>query len=365
MTSPSEGSREIRILLVEDDADDACLVQKYLEQSQTDDQRYVLVRVDRLQTGLDSLKTGRFHLVLLDLSLPDSQGLETFIKVRETAPNVAVVICSGLQDRQVSIEAIAKGAQDYVIKGQFDRMMFERVVRYALERRRVQEIQEEFVGKVIHDLGYPLVVSLEAISLILDGFYGDVNKGQRELLTMAQKAMHRLNRMIHGLLDISKIELGKIELVRKKINMADLAREVCANFQPLAAKKGLELKATFPEAPVTACVDEDRMTQVWTNLVSNAVKYTERGWIEVSIHDRGSDVECGVADSGCGVSAEDLKKLFTEFGRVGESSSRRKIEGTGLGLAITKGIVMAHQGKIWAESKLNEGTKITFVLPKE
>jgi signal transduction histidine kinase len=320
-------------------------------------------RADRLEKGLEHLASAKVDLVLLDLSLPDSQGLETIVRVRETAPSVPVVICSGLSDRDTALAAIGKGAQDYVLKGRFEHTMLERVIRYALERRRVQEMKEEFTGKVIHDLRSPLVVSLESVGMILDGFCGDLTKEQREFLGMAHRAMQRLNRMIADLMNISKIELGKMELRRSRIDIVDAAREACSNFRQIAMKKGLELESRLPEAPLWVFADEDKIDQVWMNLVSNAIKYTERGRIEASVSDRGSHVECSVLDTGPGIEEKDMGRLFEKFQRL-KTQDHPKVEGTGLGLAITKGIVTAHGGKIWAESRPGGGSKFIFTLPK-
>lgn len=356
-------ARVTRILLIEDDPDDAWLVEKYLSKCNSPENRFDLVRADRLKTGLDCLSKEKFHLVLLDLTLPDSEKLDTFVSVREAAPNVPVVICSGLHDQQVAIEAIGKGAQDYVLKGQIDQAMFERVIRYALERRRVQEMKEEFIGKVIHDLRSPLVISREAVALILDGFFGEVSKEQREFLTMAVNTLGKLNRMIDDLLNVTKIELGKVELQKERVDMAEITREACAGFDPMAKKKNLEMKVRVPSAPVSIFADRDKISQAWMNLLSNAVKYTERGSIEVTVQDRGDQVECRVKDTGCGIAEKDMDQMFSQFQRFG-ANDRPKVEGTGLGLAITKGIILAHQGRIWAQSKLGEGTEISFTLPK-
>ncbi|HNX69040.1 MAG TPA: hybrid sensor histidine kinase/response regulator [Candidatus Omnitrophota bacterium] len=355
----ADSNQPIRILIIEDDADDAYILEKFLKQSSSPKESFETVRADRLQTGLAALAKGEFRLVLLDLTLPDSQGLETFIRVREAVPTVPVVICSGLSDRSLAIEAISKGAQDYVIKGDLDPRMLERVVHYALERRRVQELKEEFIGMVVHDLRSPLAISLEVVNQILEGFHGQITPAQGQFLSMAARAMGRLNRMVSDLLEMTKIELGKMELEKVRVNMCDIVRDVAKGFGTLSEKKGIALKLRIPENSVILPADQDKINQVWMNLISNALKFTERGSIELIVEDHGSEVECSVWDTGRGIPKKDLEKLFTKFERLGS-----KTEGTGLGLVISKAVVEAHGGKIRAESTPDQGTRIIFTLPK-
>lgn len=351
----------VRILLIEDDSDDAFLIEKFLKQASSEKEYFEISRVNRLEEGLSVLghEKKTFQLVLLDLSLPDSQGLETFIRVREVAPTVPVVVCSGLSDRAVALEAISKGAQDYVIKNELDQRVLERVIHYALERRHVQQLKEEFIGMVVHDLRSPLAISLEAIGQILEGYHGSITESQAQFLSMSHRAMSRLNRMISELLDVTKIELGKMNLEKIKINMCDIVRDIVKGFGSLANKKGVRLQSQLPAKPVFLHADQDKINQVWMNLVSNALKYTEKGSIELAIEDSKEHVVCSVQDTGRGIAPQDLKRLFVKFERLTSQE-----QGTGLGLVISKAIVEAHGGKIFIESELNKGTRITFTFPK-
>jgi signal transduction histidine kinase len=175
----------------------------------------------------------------------------------------------------------------------------------------------------------------------------------------------RLARIINNLLDISKIESGKAELNKKNIDPRVLIKNVIGAFENKAREKGLELRPNLPQEQREAVlyIDEDKIIQVFTNLLSNSIKFTEQGHIDVSFIERENEIEFVISDTGVGISAEDLPKVFDkflQFGRTAGSGAR----GTGLGLSIAKGLVELHGGRIWVESELGRGTKFIFTLPK-
>ena len=231
------------------------------------------------------------------------------------------------------------------------------------ELRKLDQLKSDFVSMVSHELRSPLTVTREAISQVLDGVCGETSKEQQQFLAMSIEGIDRLSRLIDNLLDISKIEAHKIILRRELIDIVFLAGEVSSSFAFAFQNKGLEVKHSFPKDKIELYVDKDRMTQVFVNLLSNALKFTPAGCIEISIVDKEDVVECAVADTGIGISEEDLPRIFSKFEQFGRDFESAE-KGTGLGLAISKGSIELHRGKIWAESKLGLGTKISFTLPK-
>ncbi len=231
------------------------------------------------------------------------------------------------------------------------------------ELRKLDELKSDFVASVSHELRSPLTVTREAISQVLDGVYGDINDEQKRFLSMSIEGIDRLARLIGNLLDISKIEAHKIKLDRELTDIVSLAREVSANFAHAFRSKGLETAYDLPEDKIELYLDKDRIIQVFVNLLSNALKFTPAGRIEISIVDQASSVECAVSDTGIGISGNDLPRVFNKFDQFGrEFESVQK--GTGLGLAISKGIIELHRGDIRVESQLGRGTKVSFSLPK-
>jgi PAS domain S-box-containing protein len=231
------------------------------------------------------------------------------------------------------------------------------------ELQKIGQLKSDFVSTVSHEFRTPLTVTREALAQILDGICGKINKRQKLFLSMSIEGIDRLSRLIENLLDISKMEAHKIELKRELIDIVSLAKEVNASFASVLRGKELKTKFNCSKDKIELYADKDRIIQIFVNLMSNALKFTVAGYIEISIIDKENAVECAVSDTGIGIADEDLPRLFSrfeQFGREFESAEK----GTGLGLAICKGIMELHRGKIWVESKLGQGTKIRFTIPK-
>jgi nitrogen-specific signal transduction histidine kinase len=233
--------------------------------------------------------------------------------------------------------------------------------------KRLQELdrlKSDFISTVSHELRTPLSITKEGISLILDRIPGEINEKQEKILNTARGNIDRLARIINSLLDISKIEAGKVELKKELVDITSLIKQVVSSFESKAKEKGLELRAVFNNKErIDLYVDADRIIQVFTNLVGNAMKFTDRGYIEISANEKNNEVECFVSDTGRGISKEDLPKVFSKFQQFGRVAGPGE-KGTGLGLSIAKGIVEMHKGRIWVESELGKGSKFTFTLPK-
>jgi len=232
----------------------------------------------------------------------------------------------------------------------------------ALEK--LDQLKSDFVSMVSHELRTPLSITKEGISLVLDGVTGSINPKQSKILATSKNNIDRLARIINSLLDISKIESGRVELKKKTVDPMVLIKNVFAAFENQAKEKGLELRVNLPkEQRLDLYIDEDRIIQVFTNLIGNAIKFTERGHIDVSLAQKDEEAEFTVSDTGIGIAAEDLPNVFNKFLQFGRTAGAGE-KGTGLGLSIAKGLVELHRGKIWVESEPGKGTKFIFTLPK-
>lgn len=229
--------------------------------------------------------------------------------------------------------------------------------------QELSQMKSDFVSMVSHELRTPLTVTKEALSQITDEILGKINDDQRDVLDVASMSIERLIRLINDLLDVAKIESGKIDFHMITIDLVELSSYVIASFKPQAVSKGLELKLESSSKKIEICADRDRIIQVFTNLMGNAMKFTEKGGISISLKETQNGIECAVEDTGMGMDKEDLPKVFEKFKQV-SSSSKITVKGTGLGLSIAKGIVELHGGKIWVESELDKGTSFIFTLPK-
>jgi signal transduction histidine kinase len=237
-------------------------------------------------------------------------------------------------------------------------------LRMEIERHiRLEKLKDDLINTVSHELRTPLSIAKEAISLILEKVPGEINDQQTEILGIAQNNIERLARIINSLLDVSKIESGKVELKKEEVDLRNLLKMIALAFEAKAEEKGLDLRVKLPEKAILAYGDEDKLNQIFTNLVDNALKFTSQGFIEISAEEKEKAILCCVRDSGIGIAKEDLPKIFDKFTQFGRKDGPGE-KGTGLGLSIIKGLVELHKGEIRVESEVGQGTTVAFSLPK-
>ncbi|OIO02396.1 MAG: hypothetical protein AUJ51_06440 [Elusimicrobia bacterium CG1_02_56_21] len=227
--------------------------------------------------------------------------------------------------------------------------------------KEAAEIKTKFASMVSHELRSPLTSILAGVGLVLEDTAG-LNEEQKTLLELAYDNAVRLRRLINNILDFQKMAAGKMpfEICENDISTIILAT---ARSMALVAKgRGLELKTELAPGLPLACFDSDKIIQVLTNLVGNAIAHTEKGTITVSSFCENGLLQVAVSDTGCGIGAGDLPKLFRAFEQLGAGKDR-KAGGTGLGLAIAKEIILAHGGRLWAESEPGKGSVFHFTLP--
>lgn len=229
--------------------------------------------------------------------------------------------------------------------------------------REVAIMKNEFVSMVSHELRTPLTSIKGYVDLIVDGEAGEINDIQREFLEIVQENSDRLVALINDLLDISRIESGRVHLRVEPLEMDEVARGVVYTFRTFAEQQGVELRWEAEEGLVRAAGDRDRVGQVLMNLVSNAIKYSpDGGDVTVMLTRLGGEIKIAVSDTGIGIDPEDQKELFSKFYRV-DSKLTREIGGTGLGLSICKTIVELLGGTVGVESAPGAGSTFWFTLP--
>lgn len=220
----------------------------------------------------------------------------------------------------------------------------------------------EFVSTVSHELRTPLTSIKGYTDLLYSGAVGPVNEHQKRFLGIVKNNADRLTALINDLLDISRIETGRIKLNIESVDLREIVQEVVDSLREQIEGKGLRLVVDLPERIEGIMGDRSRLVQIVTNLLSNAYKYTDEGWIRISLSQLEGAVRLDVADSGIGVATEDQGKIFERFYRADQTVMEGR-GGTGLGLAITKELVELHGGRIWVESELGVGSTFTVVLP--
>jgi PAS domain S-box-containing protein len=240
----------------------------------------------------------------------------------------------------------------------------ERIKAKIDEHVRMNHLKDEFISTVSHELRTPLTTMKEFTSIMADEIAGTLTTEQKEYVYIIGNNIDRLARLINDLLDISKIEAGKIKPKRVLAEIASLAREALSELTPAADRKHIKFKTLFPASAPNIYLDPDRIKEVFVNLINNAIKFTPKnGKITIEIKDEKDRLECSVADTGIGIAPENLGKIFGRFQQFGRPSGPGA-QGTGLGLAIAKQLVEMHHGRIWVESELDQGSKFIFTLPK-
>jgi signal transduction histidine kinase len=223
--------------------------------------------------------------------------------------------------------------------------------------------KSQFLANMSHELRTPMNAILGFTDLILDGIYGNLDERLRRPLEQLQINGQHLLRLINDVLDLAKIEAGRLELNVDEYNVDEILEALQATAHPLAETKGLTL-SVLTESQIGYCYgDSKRMFQVLINVVGNAIKFTRHGGVEIVVAAENREIHYTIKDSGVGIAPDDLVSIFEEFGR-GDPALAREFAGTGLGLAIAKRFVTMHGGRIWAESKLNVGSTFHVVVPR-
>jgi signal transduction histidine kinase len=214
-----------------------------------------------------------------------------------------------------------------------------------------------------HELRTPLNAILGFTEMLTDGLYGAVPADFGEPLADIQTNGKHLLRLINDVLDLSKIEAGRMELALSEYSAGDVVTSVRASLRSLAEEKGLHFKAAVDDGlPEIVYGDAKRVTQCLLNLAGNALKFTRQGGVTIRAARDGDSVRYSVTDTGIGIPEDQLGEVFAEFRQV-DSTITREFGGTGLGLSITKKFVEMHGGRIWVESRLNEGSTFHFTIP--
>jgi signal transduction histidine kinase len=363
-------STRIRALLVEDNPGDARLIREMLSEAGAVHPSVDLAYADRLASGLEYLATTGADVILLDLSLPDSSGLTTFSEAHAAAPGVPIVVLSGLDDESVAVRAVKEGAQDYLVKGQVDGGTILRSMRYAIERQRLEAARrdlerqrDEFFASVSHDLRTPVAAIKAAIGVVLANEPANMPPSLHRLLSNIDLASDELAQLIEDLLEIARLQAGRVELWRSRVDLRDVIARAVRPLEALIDARGQRLELELPEDAVHVDIDAERFGRVLRNLVGNAQKYgREGGRITVHLEQRSDEVRLVVSDDGPGISVEEQQRIFERFYRTRGHSSDGPA-GSGLGLPIARALVELHGGRLWVDSAPGQGSAFIAALP--
>lgn len=268
-------------------------------------------------------------------------------------------ITRNVTDRVTAEEEVRK------YKDHLEELVGKRTAELEEERAKLLKaynIKSDFIATVSHELRTPLTVMQCNIDIVSDGTAGPLNDKQKNFLGIAINNVGRLGRLINDILDLSKLEGGKVKYKIIKGNLNEMINSVVKSYETVAQKKGLKLYERLDPFLPLVDIDQDRVNQVLYNLMTNAMKFTQNGSITVESKKDGNRVMVTVEDTGGGIQTEEMHKLFERFEQI-RAAGAPKAEGTGLGLAICKQIIEQLGGEIWAESEYGKGSRFIFTLP--
>ena len=372
----SPNSEITRVLLVEDDPGNALLVKLALSASSCF--AFEIEVVECLSTAIERLRDDSFDVILLDLGLPDSRGLDTVSKVHAENQEIPIVVLTGFDDEEMGIRAVQEGAQDYLVKGEYTRQLLTRSVRYAIERQKVERalrranvrlqeldrLKNRFLANMSHELRTPLNSIIGFSEVLIDGLVGEMTSEQKKCVRDILSSGEHLLVLINDILDLSKIEAGRMALELATFDVAGLLAEMQTTIRPLIEKRSQVLEIEQADGLPLLTADRFRVKQVLLNLLNNGCKFTPvEGHITLSccLADAAT-ILFSVADTGIGIKPEDQEIIFEEF-RQADGSPAAETTGTGLGLAISRWLVELHGGRIWVESEYGHGATFSFLLP--
>lgn len=240
------------------------------------------------------------------------------------------------------------------------------VIRDMTEERRLDKLRKDFIANVSHELRTPISMLQGYSEAIVDDI-AETKEEKNELAQIIYEESLRLSRLVNELLDMASMEAGHLTLKKEKVDITPYIERIFRKFQGIAAENQIEMSLAKDIQEAQAYFDPDRIEQVFTNLIDNAIRHTsEGGFVKVSVTNDDSGLSVSVEDSGSGIPEEDLPFVFERFYKADKSRTRNKhVKGTGLGLSIAKNIVKSHRGTITVKSKLDIGTTFNFMIPKE
>jgi signal transduction histidine kinase len=395
MTKATSETSKARILIIEDDPATVELMEAQLH-----GEGYSVDSVRDGDQAAAKLSETPPDLVLLDIMLPKKSGFEVCkqIKENEATSSIPVVMVTALKDMESRVKGIAVGADDFLSRPVDKSELLARVrsilrisnlnkelaiemhtARESGEKLEVQQrvlksmsaqlmqashLKYEFIVNMSHALRTPLNVIIGFSEMLQDGLVGELNEKQGKYVENIRESGRELHQLIAHVVDIFKIDTGKVPLETTEFQLRDAIDSLLAAYEPIATDNRITVTVNVAPDVLRICADPQRLSTILDSLLSNAFKFTPSGGrVDVTAEVQEDQVRICVADSGCGLSPEDCERVFLEFYRVPDSGAAAGA-GSGLGLAISRKLVMLHGGNIWAESEGEDtGARFIFTLP--
>ncbi|MDB9344261.1 hybrid sensor histidine kinase/response regulator [Nodularia spumigena CS-586/05] len=363
MSSPS--SRFEKILVVDDSPDNVFLIKTILQ-----GEGYIISTAENGADALVELEKSPCDLVLLDLMMPGMDGYEVTRRIRgdtKFQPYIPILLITAHDAPNVA-KGLDLGADDFIRKPvTLDELLARvrsllRLKRSIDERDEIARQRQDFVSRLTHDLRTPLVAADRMLMLFQQGVLGTLSPQMQEVITIMARSNLNLLSMVNTLLEVYRFEAGRKTLVFQEVDLMQLLKEVVGELTPLAQDKALSIKLDL-SGDTTKCImmgDRLELHRLFTNLIGNAIKFTESGSINIRLNTQtqSNTINIEIADTGMGIPPEEIETLFERFRQGSHKSS-----GSGLGLYLSRRIVEAHQGNILVNSELGKGSVFNISLP--
>lgn len=371
LLTKSEDLRKVRaaLLNVLEDTDE-------LRRSAVDERNKTMAIIENLTDGIILLnKKKQIEIInfpateLFNIGKKEAIG-QCFVDLLdiENIPEIKKILIDKDRIRNIYREEVATldglhlEITSVLLKDEIEEKGFLIIIHDVTKEKLVEKMKTEFVSVAAHQLRTPLSAIKWTIRMILDGDVGEINEEQRELLEQTYISNERMIRLINDLLDVSRIEEGRLLYDQKDARIEDVIDSVIEASQEMLRNKNMVLEVNKKETPKVR-IDKEKIGVVIQNLLENAIKYTEQGGkIKITLDNDEKNVIFKIEDSGVGIPKSQQDRIFTKFFRA-ENVTRMETNGTGLGLYTTKNIVQAHKGQIWFESEENKGTTFYFTIP--
>ncbi len=373
------------IMVIEDEADTRTTLYHTLEGA-----GYRVIGLERGVDALEMIRSNPFNVVITDIRLPDVGWMKILELAKEMNPDVAVIMMTGDTSVETALDAISHGAYAYFVKPVNPSEIKTTIANALKQQRLLQEnkrlveslqwsnkllfeanekleranqLKSEFLAHMSHDLRTPLNVIIGFSQLMADEVPGKVNDEQRQCLNdILDSSQHLLN-LINEVLDLSKIESGKMRLRLTNIALTEVVESLRSTMMPILTSRKQSLDVEVEEGLPLIHADKAKLRQVLLNLVDNSSKSTpDEGRLKIKAVREGDWCQVSVTDNGIGIKKEDLDRIFEPFCRLDDALIKDK-GGTGLGLTLVKQIIERHGGRIWVETEYGRGSRFIFTLP--
>ena len=351
---------------------------------------YRVVGLERGTEALEIIRSSPFNIIITDISFPDVVGVEILELAKEINPDVAVIMMTGYASVEGGVDALNQGAYAYFVKPVNPDEIKTTIAnalkqqRLSLENKRLvdslqrsnklqfeaneelsraTQAKSEFLAHMSHELRTPLNIIIGFSELMIDKVPGEINEKQRQYLDdILSSAKHLLN-LINDVLDLSKIESGKMELKLKNIALSKVIESLTRTMMPILTPRKQSLDVEIEDGLPPVHADKAKLEQVLLNLVDNSSKFSpDGGKLKIEAVRKGDWCQVSVIDNGIGINKEDQERIFELFCQLDNPLTKEK-GGTGLGLTLVKQIIERHGGRIWVKSEYGRGSRFIFTLP--